>query len=176
MELKLPVWTSSYLSDTQPSSDSCHAYCNVFTGRNCVTFECGSLENGNHSQRATLGGVPILRAFNIHHTRWIKKVCFGCCEGYIYFKTFHKITLRISLPLYASLPLCTIKQTFLNRSCLAFDTSEREARSELILRIRENPEHERPAVITLLKLISLEPKTRLTAAFFGGYPHPSYRV
>ena len=81
MELKLTVWTSSYLSDTQPPSDSCHAYCNVFTGRKCVTFECGSLENGNHSQRATIGGVPILRAFNIHHTRWIKKVCFGCCEG-----------------------------------------------------------------------------------------------
>ena len=91
MELKLTVWISSYLSDTQPPSDSCHAYCNVFTGRKCVTFECGSLENGNHSQRATLGGVPILRASNIHHTRWINKVCFGCCEG-VYLHTSRRFT------------------------------------------------------------------------------------
>ena len=47
----------------------------------------------------------------------------------------------------------------------------------VLLRIRENPEYERPAVVTLLRGLYLwNRKPDWQAVFFGGYPHSFCRV
>ena len=50
--------------------------------------------------------------------------------------------------------------------------------SEFLLRIRENPESERPAGRghAFKRLISLEPKARLTSGLLWWVPHPFCRV
>ena len=67
--------------------------------------------------------------------------------------------------------------TAIHLDCIFALLRARPKAERVLLRIRENPEYERPAVVTLLRGLYLwNRKPDWQAVFFGGNPHSFYRV